>query len=179
MQIIYEEYPDYPGVRFFRCEPLWAKLTAEACSKNVASKAAIQCARCPIGKLHTLECASQPPKKGNWKSSPFRGVEPARHCTRCSTGTFRLLGGMLCVSCYNRQRELRIGANAKGGPPRNAAARLHRAVCLVDLKGEILVLELDYCSGQNEAERVIKRRWPGAHLADYKTQPAIIGTQRK
>lgn len=177
VQVSYDEYPGYPGARFFRCEPLWAKLTPEACSKNVATKAAIQCARCPIGKLHVLECAPQLPKKRDRNGHPYRGVEPARRCTRCSNVTFRLLGGMICVSCYNRQRELRIGANAKGGPPRLAATQLHRAVCLVDFKGDVLLLELDYCSGRDEAERIIELRWPGALLVDYEVQPAMVGTQ--
>lgn len=83
------------------------------------------------------------------------------------------------MSCYNRERELRIGANAKGGPPRHAAARLHRAICLIDLNGEALLLELDYCSGPDEVARVIERRWAGALLMDYEMQPAKIGTPHK
>lgn len=175
MQIQYEESPKYPGVRLFRCEPLRAILSPAACARNVANKSQIQCTKCPIGKLHVSECAPQPRATREWTTLPYSGSEPAKACTRCGTKTYRLLNKTLCVSCYNRQRELRIGANAKGGIPRNAAAMLHRAVCLVELKGDTLLLELEYCSGRDEAKRVIERRWPGARLEDYEMQPAIIG----
>lgn len=111
-------------------------------------------------------------EKHNQNGRGYRGVEPARRCVRCDTATFRLLGDIICASCYNRQRELQNGVNAKGGVPRLAAARLHRAVCLVGLNGDVLLIELDYCSGREEAERIIQRRWPGAFLAEYEIQPA-------
>ena len=39
-------------------------------------------------------------------------------CVRCGSGTGRrLIGGGLCVSCYNRQREALIGRNARGSEP--------------------------------------------------------------
>ncbi|MGT2429581.1 hypothetical protein ACU4HD_14135 [Cupriavidus basilensis] len=79
------------------------------------------------------------------------------------------------MSCYNRERELRVGANSKGAQPKKAAELLHRAVCLVELKGDVLLLELEYCTGRTEAKQVIKYRWPGARLVDYEAQPARIG----
>lgn len=172
VQVQYEESPDYPGVRLFRCEALKANLTPTACARNSAAKATIQCNACAIGEIHTSECLPQPVAKREWRRLPYRGVEPARRCVRCSSATFRLLGGTLCVSCYNRERELRVGANSKGVQPKKAAELLHRAVCLVELKGDALLLELEYCTGRNEAKEVIKRRWPGARLADYEIQPA-------
>lgn len=178
MPVSYQEYPDYPGKRFFMCEPLHAHLTPECCSRNVATKATIQCARCPVGKLHASECALQPPEKRDRKTHHYLGTEPAKPCARCGTATFRLLNGTICVSCYNRQRELRIGANGKGGLPRRAAAQLHPAVCLVDLNGEVLLLELEYCSGPEEAKRVVERKWPEALLVDYEIRTAVAGPRR-
>jgi hypothetical protein len=38
-------------------------------------------------------------------------------CPRCRRGGSRMIGGRLCVSCYNREREFKIGRNAKGTKP--------------------------------------------------------------
>lgn len=179
VQIVYQEYSDYPGMRFFKCEPLWATITPEACSRNVTTKAAIQCTRCLVGKLHLSTCITQPLEQRDLNRRGYRGNEPARRCVRCNTATFRLLSEIYCASCYNRQRELQNGVNARGGVPRIAAARLHRAVCLVDLNGVALIIELEYCSGRDEAERVIQRRWPGGSLAEYEIQPARTRTTHK
>ncbi|SMP59381.1 hypothetical protein SAMN06295970_10665 [Noviherbaspirillum suwonense] len=178
MQVLYQEYVEYPGVKFFRCKPLWAVLTPEACSRNVSTKAVIQCARCLVGKHHVAMNMPQLQEEHDRKGRGYRGVEPARRCVRCDTATFRLLGGTICVSCYNRQRELQIGVNARGGVPRIAATRLHRAVCLVDLNGDALIIELDFCRGPKEAERVIQRQWPGGKLAEYEIQPAKTNTTK-
>jgi uncharacterized Fe-S cluster-containing radical SAM superfamily protein len=42
-----------------------------------------------------------------------------------------MVGGRLCVSCYNRMRELRAGRNSKGNPPIRVAARLHDVALVV------------------------------------------------
>lgn len=178
MQIQYEESPEYPGVRRFRCEPLKANLTPAACARNVTNKSQIQCAKCPIGKIHVSECAPQPRAKRAWTMHPYSGSEPAKACTRCRAKTYRLIREQtICVSCYNREREVKVGANAKGVPPRKAAAALHRAVCLVDLNGGAVLLELEFCSGPAEARRIVKRKLPGGRLADYEIQPARIGAR--
>lgn len=44
-------------------------------------------------------------------------VPPRQHfCARCGDPTHRLIGRLLCASCFNRQREYVIGANARGTP---------------------------------------------------------------
>ncbi len=44
-------------------------------------------------------------------------VPPRQHfCVRCGDPTRRLIGRLLCVSCFNRQREYVIGVNARGTP---------------------------------------------------------------
>ncbi|CAG9168138.1 hypothetical protein LMG23994_01318 [Cupriavidus pinatubonensis] len=172
--ITYEEHPNYPGVRTFRCEPLRANLMAEACATNVRQRRHIQCSKCKIGELHAGRCTPPAERVGS-KGISYLGIAPER-CVRCGTAAYRLIcKRTLCASCFNRQRELRIGANAKGMRPKKAAEQLHRAVCLVDLHGDARLLELEYCSGECEAKQVIKRWWPGGRLADYEVQPAKIG----
>lgn len=55
------------------------------------------------------------------KVMPAAPAQPASNglaCARCGGGNGRrLLGGRLCISCYNRQREYEAGRNARGGPP--------------------------------------------------------------
>lgn len=38
-------------------------------------------------------------------------------CPACRTGATRMIGNKVCVSCYNRRRELRAGKNARGNAP--------------------------------------------------------------
>ena len=45
-------------------------------------------------------------------------------CGRCLRTSSRMVRGTLCVSCYNREREVARGRNAKGRPPVQVAARL-------------------------------------------------------
>ena len=40
-----------------------------------------------------------------------------RVCPRCARPAGRLINGRFCISWYNRDREARIGRNAKGTPP--------------------------------------------------------------
>lgn len=113
------EYSSIAGVRgdYFRCEKLRAKLSTVACSnlyqqamspRGLETGQRPQCRGCPLGALHSgvvPETAS---------SSRFLGQ---LICSRCHEHTRRLIRKSICVSCYNREREVMIGKNAKGGAP--------------------------------------------------------------
>jgi hypothetical protein len=43
-------------------------------------------------------------------------------CSRCQKDSTRLIRGSICVGCYNREREVLIGRNAKGGVPSKCRA---------------------------------------------------------
>lgn len=63
--------------------------------------------RCSIGAAHAGE--------RHIERSSFYG---SNICPRCHKGTTRrLVGGLLCIGCYNRQREYLNGRNAKGTRP--------------------------------------------------------------
>jgi hypothetical protein len=51
-------------------------------------------------------------------------------CPRCLRPAPRLINGWLCVSCYNRHREVLVGRNAKGSRPQ-LTALLHAAQIVV------------------------------------------------
>lgn len=124
--------PDWglPGKRYFRCEPMAATITTDACEANWRAsnesdcERLLKCRACPIGAVHAGETAAS--------LSPLRG---AKVCARCLTGTTRLIGSWLCVSCYNREREWVAQRNAKGRIPTRMAPLSRRVLKVVDADG--------------------------------------------
>ena len=91
------------------------------------------CLGCPVGAAHA-----------GVELPPSPAIE-ALHavCPRCRRVNGRIIHGRLCVSCYNREREVRVGRNRKGGVPR-LAARLHRVrIAVTDGAGHARVVERD------------------------------------
>ncbi|PVX74649.1 hypothetical protein C7402_11980 [Paraburkholderia unamae] len=166
MQIEYREHPEYPSLRTFRCEPLRADLSPASCARNQQTEKFLTCRASPIGRAHSQQCGPQAAAIDE-TGKVFRPVQPARPCVRCGVAALRLIRQELCVSCYNRQLELRRGRNAKGARPVIVAKRLHPARCLVHRDGNAELLDLEFCSGREEAAAIVKRRWPTAHVADY------------
>lgn len=62
-------------------------------------------------------------------------------CVRCQKVSDRIIGGRFCPSCYNRDREVRIGKNAKGGFPNRVASTLAPVRILVTRDGASKVEE--------------------------------------
>src|SRR5690606_2664063 len=103
----------------------------------------------------------------------------ARPCTRCEVGSFRLVSGRLCPSCYNRQREWIVGRNAKGGKP---TIQLHTWEALVVAPGGIRAvpgkfsgISVQHLGGQDysvrvtvlhpkEVRRTIAALWPDTEV---------------
>jgi hypothetical protein len=108
----YVEFAELPGKLHFRCDRYAATLSTEACAgmwregNHLNSEKRLRCKVCPIGAVHAGETAAS--------MSPLKG---SLICGRCHVGATRLIGKHLCVSCYNRQRELLAGKNAKGTRP--------------------------------------------------------------
>lgn len=101
----------------FDCERLHARLTAPSCAarwKKAAERlpdpasSLSHCRSCPIGAAHAGVTVS-PVEAG---ADSWRNV-----CCRCLRHADRLIRDRHCVSCYNRDREARLGRNAKGGRP--------------------------------------------------------------
>jgi hypothetical protein len=47
----------------------------------------------------------------------YSGIYGKQICPRCGKGTTRMIGGSRCVSCYNREAEMRKGRKACGNLP--------------------------------------------------------------
>jgi len=101
-----------PGRVFFRCERQRATLSTVACQDSwrradeLSDGSHHSCRLCPIGAVHAGEVAAS--------MSPLKGTMT---CARCHRAAGRLIGSMICVSCYNRAREVALGRNAKGTAP--------------------------------------------------------------
>jgi len=117
--VIYFTYPELPDRLMFECTSHKATLTVDACKgmwteangRTPPDRLAL-CRRCPLGAQHAgLQ---------SFHVSKLRGTGI---CSRCHRGGMRLVRQDICVSCWNRERELLIGKNAKGRPP-----RLHQPV---------------------------------------------------
>ena len=147
---MYFELAEIPGRRHFNCERLRATLSVDSCARHwrIANeqpaeqsrfgdlqppdKAArpLACRSCPLGATHAgVPAASQ---------SPLRGMTI---CGRCHEGATRLIGKHLCVSCYNRQREQRIGKNGKGTTPKKLAPLERRSITWL-ASGQVKTLTL-------------------------------------
>lgn len=108
----YFKREEVPGKEFFRCDRYSSTLSVDSCAAMWRSantdnvERLYKCKSCPIGAVHAGETAAS--------MSPFMGTTV---CARCHRISMRLIGKMICVSCYNRQREWVIGKNAKGAKP--------------------------------------------------------------
>lgn len=104
--------PETPGVSYFRCDRLRAKLPVHSCAQmwrqanHKHDENRMSCRCCPIGAAHAGETAAS--------LSPMRGT---LICARCHRRANRLVSKHICVSCKNREYEWLKGRNAKGSKP--------------------------------------------------------------
>jgi hypothetical protein len=120
--IQYFEMPGLAGRRYFKCERLLASMSETSCadmwrSTNRDGAGRDSCRNCAIGAVHTGDTASS--------ESPLKG---RCVCARCHKPASRLIGGMHCVSCKNREYEWVKGRNAKGTRPVKLCALDRRRV---------------------------------------------------
>lgn len=99
------------GVELVECPAYHLHLTQKSCADNWESVAGKplhtllrlhHCLGCPIGAERAGKAAVPTPLP--------------RFCCRCKKLSPRLIARRLCPSCYNRERELRVGKNARGTP---------------------------------------------------------------
>lgn len=114
------EYLAVEGVpgRYFRCDR-YGLMRDEACGRSFAAAPEVArggrlgaCVGCEVGRAHAAVPVTEP--------------GPTRVCVRCrrsaadidSVGRVRFVrGGLICVSCFNREREVVKGQNRKGSKP--------------------------------------------------------------
>jgi hypothetical protein len=187
LEIEYVELPNFPGMKVFRCERLRADLTAASCARNFRESSTLSCVGCNIGRGHATRSGTgvsseKAGKRTAWSLTNGGGVarwdEPvALSCVRCErtgrTEGTRLLGRLrlvrdhcLCVSCFNREREIVLGKNAKGARPKKWAG-LRLSIVRINTAGKSRLLDIGLCSGRPEADRMVQRRWPRSKLTGF------------
>ncbi|MGX2041833.1 hypothetical protein ACWJKU_17150 [Methylocaldum sp. MU1018] len=111
-------YTEVHGLRMFRCTALGATITVKSCAENYrAAKSALRvayrphlqhCQGCPIGACH----AGEKPR-----TRPI-ARQHGKVCPRCKRKSARYVpSAALCVSCWNRSKEIERGRNRHGNPP--------------------------------------------------------------
>jgi hypothetical protein len=160
--------PVHYSASVFVCERLRATLSTAACASNFRQGHAFACSGCPVGREHAVLFESF--GEGQATKARIRGVAaqltpPGGTCVRCERQMPRLVRDRcLCVSCYNRERELKVGLNAKGQRPVLWRGRLHPARAEVRRGTEVQCVELGLCVSVEEIYRTVPRRWPGASV---------------
>ncbi len=136
--IRYFDVPDMPG-RYFSCAR-YGTLSMQSCARNfteapkrVREGRFAGCIGCAIGRGHAGEDGATPIDCT---------VKRRRVCVRCrrngmETGS-RFVGRMrlvrehtICISCYNREREVACGRNAKGTLPMKWDGLYHTQISYV------------------------------------------------
>lgn len=105
----YQTLPGIPG-EYFRCDKLAAEFTTDSCAKRwqgqqTRDHIGMPCYRCPIGASHANKAVDH---------DQYRKFE----CVRCHQHSHKLVRGLICVSCYNRQQEVLKGQDRRGNPPK-------------------------------------------------------------
>ena len=108
-----------PGFIGFNCSALRASLSTAACAANWrAGREGSACRGCRIGATHAGLPDAPPPM-------------PLRICCRCGQPARKIVGGVICVSCYNRSRECELQKNRKGLLPWITGDVLRKVVAAV------------------------------------------------
>jgi hypothetical protein len=153
------------NARIFRCVRLCADLSTTACARNFTSASAMACLGCPIGVRHSAIGAVGDQQMTTAKQKTWCIAEK---CCRCGVSSVRRLvrGHTICVSCFNRESEVRRGVNSKGATPIKWACLRQACVTILEQRGNTQLFELVVASFA-EAERTVARRWPGAKIFEF------------
>jgi hypothetical protein len=102
-----------PGKTHFRCERLRSTISTESCAgmwreanSGGLEEGRMSCRCCALGAQHAGEAQAS-----------LSALKGTLTCARCHRTAMRLIHGHECVSCYNREREMLVGRNAKGTAP--------------------------------------------------------------
>lgn len=149
-----------PPADYFVCTRLSATLSTQACADRWnAAPSATTCCGCHIGREHHARTSQGAAMGPNVR-------ERSRECLRCGRIDLRLVKEFgVCVGCYNRQREARIGQNAKGVPPAHFAPLSVFAVATETPDGAVVYRAVEARHGAEAIGVAALRLGSGARLS--------------
>ena len=149
--VVYREI--IPGFLGFDCTALRATLSPSSCAANWrAGRDGSACRGCRIGATHAgLPDAPPPPTCSTI-------------CCRCGRGVTRVIGGCLCVSCFNRARECIRQENRKGLFPWRTGDILRKVVAAVRVENANSALATVFASKPSLAGKT----WSSSLNQDHK-----------
>jgi len=183
--VIYFAVDGFDG-KFFTCAR-YGTMSPGSCSKNFAAapEAARRgtrleaCIGCDVGQHHTDPVALPKPVPAH-QSFAYRQI-----CVRCRhsgdddesrlIGRMRLVRGQtMCVSCYNREREVLKGKNAKGARPKKWRHLFYVRIASVE-NGAMRIEQFDHpVRDRLEAMLTILRRKDGPRVMGWTTSRSIV-----
>ena len=171
----YSAHPLMPGQLVFRGERLSATLWVQICTGmwqranqgKAPTDSLLRCRGCPVGAVHD---GSPPPNHHR-----LRGTTT---CARCHRGDLRLIGGRICVSCSNREREWLKGANAKGRFPSRHPA-LERMAVTASVGGVTQTVVRERVTGTVEIVVELLRDSPGRVVFGLARVLPVVGTHKR
>lgn len=122
------------------CERRPLRLTEAACARFFLSSNPVSP---PVweGRVACHGCPAGAARSGSAIDPLMALRDRLQHvCPRCLKTSQRIIANRLCVSCYNRDLEVRRGTNGKGRPPVRALARLRPSRIVVVDNGKALDL---------------------------------------
>ncbi|CAE6866195.1 hypothetical protein R75465_07974 [Paraburkholderia aspalathi] len=181
-EVHFHPHADFATLNVFTCERLNSVLTKEACAANYTrSNAPLSCKGCPIGSAHADGLNYRDESDRHAKAEAAHGLS----CIRCErnehTATkyiarFRLTRKhTLCLNCFNREREVVRGYNAKGAKPVKHSGLKTVAITVKTAEGKRKVEDIGLRSGYPECARYVERLMPGATLLKTEFDGETIG----
>lgn len=168
--LVYRAIPEMPGAAFFDCSRLHAGISTTACTSmwkganEERNERYTACRSCFIGATHA--------GVSNASRSPISG---ALVCARCARGATRLINGHTCISCYNRERELIRGRNARGMVPTKLAPLAPRTVFYM-ANGRAKLVRRERTT--NSAELIIATLRDALHTVTFAWRAPRIGLRQ-
>jgi hypothetical protein len=164
--IAYRTIPEIPGAAYFDCARMHASISTSACATMWRSmneqrgERYTACRSCQVGAAHA--------GVSNASRSPIRG---ALVCARCARGATRLIHRNLCVSCFNRERELIKGRNARGMVPTKLAPLAARRVFYMS-NGRVHLVRAERTT--HSAELIIATLRDAIHTVAFAWAGAVV-----
>ena len=175
-------------IELFRCTKRSASLTTKTCSSFFQAAARkrpqawdsnYHCRGCTIGAAHAAG-SSTPVDDAEAKAAAARQQvidEWKNVCPRCLRLSSRIIGGKLCVSCWNRQREVRVGKNRKGTAPKLLPSKLCSVTLrIIDSEGS-RVETFTNVTGPEEVMAVVARQATGPVAFGRVVEPVLDGAE--